>query len=69
MPLDGLLLCLEGENDLFQSVLLKEVVIEPNVKLECVAKLFALLLLFGQHTWGGRRCGGGSKSQSEMFLD
>ena len=28
--------CLEGENDLFQSVLLKEVVIEPNVKLACV---------------------------------
>ena len=30
--------CLEGENGLFQSVLLKEVVIEPNVKLECVPK-------------------------------
>ena len=28
--------CLEGENGLFQSVLLKEVLIEPNVKLECV---------------------------------
>ena len=28
--------CLEGENGLFQSVLLKEVVIEP--KLECVPK-------------------------------
>ena len=27
---------MEGENGLFQSVLLKEVVIEPNVKLECV---------------------------------
>ena len=27
-----------GENGLFQSVLLKEVVIEPNVKLECVPK-------------------------------
>ena len=26
----------QGENGLFQSVLLKEVVIEPNVKLECV---------------------------------
>ena len=26
------------ENGLFQSVLLKEVVIEPNVKLECVPK-------------------------------
>ena len=30
--------CLEGKNGLFQSVLLKEVVIEPNVKLECVPK-------------------------------
>ena len=30
--------CLEGENGLFQSVLLKEVVIESNVKLECVPK-------------------------------
>ena len=27
---------MEGENGLFQSVSLKEVVIEPNVKLECV---------------------------------
>ena len=30
--------CLEGEHGLFQSVLLKAVVIEPNVKLECVPK-------------------------------
>ena len=30
--------CLEGENGLFQSVLLKEVAIQPNVKLECVPK-------------------------------
>ena len=30
--------CLEGENGLFQSVLLKEAVTEPNVKLECVPK-------------------------------
>ena len=30
--------CLEGENGLSQSVSLKEVVIEPNVKLECVPK-------------------------------
>ena len=30
--------CLEGEHGLFQSVLLKEVVTEPNVKLECVPK-------------------------------
>ena len=29
---------LRGEHGLFHSVLLKEVVIEPNVKLECVAK-------------------------------
>ena len=29
---------MEGEHGLFQSVLLKEVVIEPNVKLECVPK-------------------------------
>ena len=29
---------LEGENGLFQSVLLKNVMIEPNVKLECVPK-------------------------------
>ena len=30
--------CLEGENGLFQPVLLKEVVIESNMKLECVPK-------------------------------
>ena len=30
--------CLEGENGLFQSVFLEEVVIELNVKLECVPK-------------------------------
>ena len=29
---------MEGENGLLQSVLLKEVVIEPNVRLECVPK-------------------------------
>ena len=29
---------MERENGLFQSVLLKEVVTEPNVKLECVPK-------------------------------
>ena len=29
---------MEGENGLFQSVLLEKVVIEPNVKLECVPK-------------------------------
>ena len=36
--------CLEGENGLFQSVLLKEIVIEPNVKLECVPKFCYLQL-------------------------
>ena len=45
--------CLDGENGLFQSVLLKEVEIEPNVKLECVPKF----LLFGRHTWCRGRCG------------
>ena len=30
--------CRRCLNGLFQSVLLKEVVIEPNVKLECVPK-------------------------------
>ena len=29
---------MSNQNDLFQSVLLKEVVNEPNVKLECVPK-------------------------------
>ena len=29
---------MERENGLFRSVLLKEVVIEPTVKLECVPK-------------------------------
>ena len=52
------------KNGLFQSVLLKEVVIEPNVKLECVPKF----LLFRRHTWCRRKCGGGTKSQSEMCL-
>ena len=51
--------CLEGENDLFQSVLLKNIVIEPNVKLECVPKFCYL---------GEWQCGGGSKSLSEMRL-
>ena len=39
--------CLEGENGLFQSVLLKEVVIEPNVKLECVPKFCYLVDTLG----------------------
>ena len=34
--------CLEDENDLFQSVLLKKVVIEPNVKWECIPKFYYL---------------------------
>ena len=55
--------CLVGENGFFQSVLLKEVVIEPNVKLECVPKFCYL-----GDTFGVGRCGGGSKSQSEMCL-
>ena len=50
--------CLEGNH--FQSVLLKEVVIEPNVKLECVPKFCYLGDTLG--------AGGGSKSQSEMCL-
>ena len=29
---------LEGDNGPFQSVLMKEVMVEPNVKLECVPK-------------------------------
>ena len=45
---------MEGENGLFQSVLLKEVVIEPNVKLECEVGMCFQVLLFGQHPW----CGG-----------
>ena len=49
-----------GENGLFQSVLLKEVVIEPNVKLEIVPKFCYLGETLG--------AGGGSKSQSEMCL-
>ena len=39
--------CLEGENGLFHSVLLKEVVIEPNVKLKCVPKFCYLGDTFG----------------------
>ena len=38
---------MEGENGLFQSVLLKEVVIEPNVKLECVTKFCYLGVKLG----------------------
>ena len=56
--------CLEGENGLFQSVLLKEVVNEPNVKLECVPKFCYL----GNTPWGRMRYGGDGKSQSEMCL-
>ena len=56
--------CLEGENGLFQSVLLKEVVIEPNVKLECVPKFCNL----GRHTWGRKRGEESSKGQIEISL-
>ena len=38
---------MEGENGLFQSVLLKEVVTEPNVKLECVPKFCYLGVTLG----------------------
>ena len=58
--------CLEGENGLFQSVLLKEVVIEPNVKLECVPSSAIWVTHMVREVW--RRCGGGGKSQSEMCL-
>ena len=39
--------CLEGEHGLFQSVLLKEVVMKPNVKVECVPKFCYLGDTFG----------------------
>ena len=56
--------CLEGENGLFQSVLLNEVVIEP---MQREVGMFSQVLLSG-HNWCGRRCRGGSKRQSEMCL-
>ena len=44
--------CLEGENSLFQSVLLKEVVIECNVKMECVPSSAILAtLLEREEVW------------------
>ena len=48
---------LEGEHALFQSVLLKEVVIEPNVKLVCVPKFCCLGDTLG--------VGGGVEGQQE----
>ena len=42
------------EGNHVQSVLLKEVVIEPNLKLECVPKFCYLSDTLGA---GGRRCG------------
>ena len=62
--------CLEGQNGLFQSVLLKEVVIEPNVKLECVPKFCYLgnTLGAGGGVEEAARGGGSSKGQSEMCL-
>ena len=47
--------CLEGENSLFQSVLLEEVA-------QCEVGMCSQVLLFGRHTWCGRRCGGGGKT-------
>ena len=55
---------MEAENGLFQSVLLKEVVIEPIVKLECVQKFCYLRTHLGQEEGGG----GSSKGQREMCL-
>ena len=53
-------ICLEGS--LVQQVLMREVEIELNVKLQCVSK-------FSGDTLGaGEGCGGGSKSWSEMCL-
>ena len=46
---------LEGENGLFQSVLLKEIVIEPYVKLECVPKFFYLGDTLGVEAWKRRQ--------------
>ena len=43
-----------------QAVLLREVVIEPSVKMECVSKL-----LSGWHTWRRWWCGGGSKTRGK----
>ena len=55
--------CLEGNHVL--SVLLKEVVIEPNVKLECVLKFCYLGDTFGAGGSMEEAC----KSQSKMYLD
>ena len=54
--------CLEGENGLSQSVLLKEVVIEPKVKLDCVPKFCYLA------TRLGREEGWRKQQGSEMCL-
>ena len=56
--------CLEGENGLFQSALLKEVVIEPNVKLECVTKFCYL----GDTLGAGGGAEEAARSQSGMCL-
>ena len=56
--------CLEGENGLFRSVLLIEVVNWVQYEVGMCSQV----LLFGQHTWCGRKCGVGHKSQSEMCL-
>ena len=54
--------CLEGENGLFQSVLLKAVVIEPNVKLKCVTKFCYL----GDTLGAG---GGAERRRQESVFD
>ena len=56
--------CLESENGLFQSVLLKEAVVEPNVKLECVPKFGYL----GDTLGAGGGVEEAAKSQCEMCL-
>ena len=54
---------LGGENHVL-SVLLKEVVIEPNVKLECVPKFCYLSDTFGARGSVEEAC----KSQSKMCM-
>ena len=58
---------MEGENGLFQSVLLKEVLIEPNVKLECVPKFCYLGDTFGAGG-GVEEAARPDKGQREMCL-
>jgi hypothetical protein len=53
---------LEGENDLFRSVLVKKVVNKPNMKLECVPKFCYL----GDTLGAG---GGADKAAIELWCD